>query len=87
MTTVIVKGATFESSEKNVPDHFPLTSVAACCVEPAADVGCMLRPSVRLGAHSESARITVVNNNEKSRTRKERFLLVILIFPLEQKNF
>src|SRR5437764_15111851 len=37
MTTVIVKGATFECFEKNVPDHVPLKSVAGCCVDPAPD--------------------------------------------------
>lgn len=37
MTTVIVKAATSECFEKNVPDHVPLTS-AGCGVEPDSGV-------------------------------------------------
>src|SRR5271155_1942772 len=69
ITTVIVKGATFECLEKNVPDHVPRISIADGCVEPTADVACLLWAPAG----------PVITNNEKNRTWHEKVLLVIVI--------
>jgi hypothetical protein len=65
MTTVIVKGATFECLEKNVPDHVPLTSVAGCWAEPAADVASLLWAPASLGAQKKPVPIRVISSNHE----------------------
>ena len=81
MMIVIVKGGTFGSFEKKVPDQVPLTSVAACCPEEAVASGCPLPASI--GGEAKREHRPATSNNQRSKILDKALLVMATLHKKE----